>query len=138
MRLDSNVYDFSDHQCAEELRHDAADEHFFAQRIGEQQHQVVRVHFVNDGEERGRQGQEHDAGEAAFTGEGLDLSPDLEAFAHEVADLVQNFGKITARLSLQDDRRGEELQVEVRDALGEAGERLVERLAKVLLFERSA
>src|SRR5262245_6240633 len=117
--LDTDIYNFANHQRTEQLRYDAADEHFLAHGVGKEQHQVVGIHAVNDDEQRGRQCEEHDTREAAFAGEGLDLAPDLEALADQVADLVENFGQVTTRLTLQDDRRGEELEVQVRNAYDE-------------------
>src|SRR5262245_50184789 len=38
---DSNVDDFANDQGAKQLHQDAADEHFLAQRVGEEQHQIV-------------------------------------------------------------------------------------------------
>ena len=55
-----------------------------------------------------------------------------------MADLVEDFGQVTARLPLQDDGRGEELQVQVRHALGQVVERFFQRHAEVLFFEDAA
>ena len=68
----------------------------------------------------------------AFAGEGLNLAPNLEPLADEVADLVEDFGQVAARLPLQDDGRGEEPQVEVRHAVGHFFDRLFQRHAQVL------
>ena len=136
--LTLGYYNLANHQRTEQLRDDAADEHLLAQLVGEQQHQVVGVHAVHDGEQHRRQRQQHDAGQPAFAGERLDLAPNLEPLADQVADLVEDFGQVTTRLPLQDDGRGEELEVEVGNALGEVFERFLERLAEVLLFERAA
>ena len=73
-----DVDDLLDHNGAEQLHHDAADEHLLAQVVGEQQHQVVRVHAVHGDEQHRRQRQQHDARQAAFARERLDLTPDLE------------------------------------------------------------
>ena len=66
---------------------------------------VVGVEVVHGEEQHGRQGQQHDARQAAFAGQRLDLAPDLEALADQVADLVEDFGQVAARLPLQDRRR---------------------------------
>src|SRR5689334_21756691 len=136
--LDTDIYNFANQQRTEQLRYYAADEHFLAHRIGEEQHQVVGVHAVDDDKQCGRQSEQHDTREAAFAGEGLDLAPDLEALADQVADLVEDFGQVTTRLTLQDDRRGEELEVQIRNAHDEIVKGFFERLAEVLFFEGAA
>ena len=99
---------------------DGDGQHLLAQRVGEQQRDVLGIELVDGDEQHQRQGQEDDAGEAAFAGQGLDLPPDAEAVADQAADLVEDFGQVAARLPLQDHGGDEEPQVEVGDALGQA------------------
>ena len=98
---------------------------------------VVGIESPHGDEQHRRQSQQHDARQATFAGQGLDLSPNLESFANEVADLVENFRQVTTRLPLQDDRRGEEPQVEVRHAFGHFVDGFFQRLAEVLRFVSS-
>src|SRR6185295_4012666 len=110
-------------------------EHLLAHRVREQWHHVIGVQTVNGQEQQRRQSQQNDAGQAAFARQGLYLTPNLESFADQVADLVENFGKVTTRLPLQNHRRGKELHVQVGNPLGHRVERLVERNTQVLLLE---
>ena len=105
--LDFDVDDFADHEGTDDLHDDGPGEHLMAHRIGEEGHRIARVEIPHDDEQHGGQSQQDDAREAAFAGEGLDLAPDLEALADQVTDLVEDFGQVTTRLTLQDDRRGE-------------------------------
>ena len=63
---------------------------------------VLGIEFVDGDEQDQGQGQEDDAGEASFAGEGLDLPPDAEAVADQVADLVEDFRQVAAGLPLQE------------------------------------
>ena len=103
-------------------------------RVGEQDHAVFGIQVVHDEEQGRRQSQQHDAGQPTFTGQGLNLSPDLESFANQRADLVEDFGQVTTRLPLQDDGGDEEPQVEVGHAIAHVFQRFFQRHAQVLRF----
>ena len=106
-------------------------------RIGEQDLAVLGVQIVHDDEQGGRQGQQDDTGQAAFAGQCLNLSPDLESFANQRTDLVQDFRQVTARLPLQDDGGDKEAEVQVRHAPAHVFQSIFERHAQVLGFVAS-
>src|SRR3712207_8962375 len=49
----------------------------------------------------------YDARQPAFASQGLYLAPNLEPFADDVADLVEDLGQVATGLPLQDDRSEE-------------------------------
>src|SRR5688500_17550407 len=88
-----DIDDFSDNQRPEDLHDHAAGEHLLAHRVGEQHHHVFWIEPIHRQEQRRRQRQQDDARQAAFAGERLHLSPNLEPLAYQLANLVENFGQ---------------------------------------------
>src|SRR5438045_2217005 len=70
--LDLDIDDLFDNQRAEDLHHDAHRQHLPAEGIGEQGRFVFRIHAVDGHKQDRRQGQQHDAREPSFPGQGLD------------------------------------------------------------------
>ncbi len=99
---------------------------------------VVGIHVVHGHEQHQRQGHEDHAREPAFARQGLDLAQDAEAVADQLADLVEDFRQVAARLPLQDHGRDEEPQVEVGHPLAHRPQAVVHGHAQVLFFEHAA
>jgi len=131
---DFDVDDLLDHECSNELQDHRACQHLLAHGIFKEEHTVLVVQLEHHSEENRWQAEQYDTGESTFAGQSLNLSPDLKSFPNEMADLVQDLGQITTRLSLQNDRRREEPQVQVRHSVGQSIQGFVHRNAQVLFL----
>src|SRR5262245_3857953 len=111
--LDLDVDDLANDQRPEDLGDDGHDAHLAAQRGRPQGFDVIRLGVEHEAEQGERQGDQHHAGEPAFTGQRLDLTHDAEAFADHVADLVKDLRQVAARLPLDAHAGDEEAQIQV-------------------------
>ena len=98
--LNLNIDNLLNHPRADKLQENRRHEHFLSKRIGEQGHRVARIHFEHRSEQRRRQTEQYHGGEAAFAGKRLNFAPNLEAFADQVPDFIEDFREIAARLAL--------------------------------------
>ena len=136
--LHLDIDDLSDHQRTEDLHDDGHGQHLRAHRVGKQHHDVTRIELIDGEKQHEGQCQQHDAREASFAGQRLDLSPDAEAIADQAADLVEDFGQIAAGLPLQNDGRDEKFQVEIRNPFGQFLEAFFHGDAEILFLENAA
>jgi hypothetical protein len=87
-----------------------------------------------DRQER-REGEQDVSRDAAVRGIHPHLAQDLEPLADDVREVLEDLGQVAAGLALDQDRRGEEPDVDERDALRQVVERVFQRQAEVLLVE---
>ncbi len=102
--------DLLDRDRTDDLGYQGPAQQVAADGVGEQHHDVVIVQLQHDEEQYRWQSQQHGTAHAAFSGQRLDLSEDMQTFTDQVSDLVQDFGQVTTGLSLQNDGGRKEAQ----------------------------
>ena len=127
--------DLADPDEADGLHHDGADDHHLAHLFLEQQLHVLGVDERQRHRQRGRQRQQHVAGEAAVRRVDAHLPQDLEALADRRGEVVENLGQVAAGFALDQTAVTKNLTSIMRHALGQLVQRVLERQTEVLLLE---
>src|SRR5579872_305356 len=86
------------------------------------------------GDDDRRHAHQQGHGQAALRGVDADLALNLESFADDVRQVVENFGKIASSLALQHNGSNEELDVDQRNTLCQIHQSVTNRHAELLLF----
>src|ERR1035437_3772794 len=136
--LDLHVDNLADGENPQNHHYQAAINHLVPEWSGEQRLLVIVVHHTDQPEHQEGSGTKDPAGDAALGGVNLELSPQAGALAYYRRGLVQNLGKIAARLFLQKNRSGEEAHVVNRHAFDQIHHRLPDRKAQRLLLTESS
>src|SRR5262245_31613966 len=138
MDLYLDRYNLFDGGRPDKLQNGRDDEHLLAEFSGPKQAYIAGIGHINKSHKRWRHCQEHNAGDAPLACKGFHLSQDLEPLTNEVADLVENLGKVAAGGALDNDRRHEEAHVHRGHALGQAAQGVLDWYSKILLFINAA
>src|SRR5688572_29121862 len=88
-----DLFDPDEPDC---LHHDARNDHHLPHALLEQQVHMRGIEERERDGEKGRQRHEHVAGKSAVRAVHAHLPPDLEPFAHDAGEVVQNFRQVTA------------------------------------------
>src|SRR5262249_32326149 len=75
-------------------------------------------------------------GQAPFRGEDFDLSPQLESFSYDLGHRIQNFSEVSARFSLDLERRDEDSNIGKRHAQREVFKGVSQGHTQALLLKR--
>src|ERR1700722_15746904 len=93
--------DFLHHAVADELERNRGPEHDLAYAVGKEKLDVIRIGVKHENRHRDRNAAQRGRGHAAVRADGADAPAQLEAFADDVSQLVQDLGQVTAGALLQ-------------------------------------
>src|SRR4029453_9481127 len=127
--------DFTNPEVTNRLHDDGAHDHHLAHALLEQQIHVLGIHPREHDTQRGRERQQHIAGEAAVRRGAPDLPQNLESLTDDVCEVVENLGEVAASLPLNQDGSDEEPHIQMRYSLGQLVQRVLQRKTEVLLIE---
>src|SRR5262249_11652236 len=94
------------------LQRNTTDHQRMTKGIGKQWTNKIRTHDKHDHHDHRRQGHQQHHGEPSLCGMDPNLTHDLETFADDVGQVVENLSQVAARLALQHHCGDEELYID--------------------------
>src|ERR1700683_46151 len=126
--------DLANHEITHGLQRDTDHQQSVADGIIKKRLDEIRTEDEKNRDHCRWHGHEQSHGEAALGGVDAHLALDLEAFADDIGQVIEDFGKVSAGFALQHDGGHKEFDVDQGDALGEIHESIAHRHAELLLF----
>src|SRR5438132_555741 len=129
--LNLNRHDSLHGEVAHELEADCRDQHALADRLGDEEAHVTRVHNHEDREHEHREAADNDTRHLLLGHQRIDLAPDALPLAHGTRNLVQNLGQVAADRALYIDRGEDHIEVAAVDALADGVQSILSAHAQV-------
>src|SRR4029450_12279739 len=106
-----------------------------AHALTEQQVHMFRIDERQRDTEKCRQRKQDVTGQSAMCRVDADLAQNLESFAHDVREVLENFRKVAASLALDEHRGGKKPHVQMWNSVSQILQRIFHRKTEVLLVE---
>src|SRR5437660_3059953 len=133
--LDLDRHDAANDQVADEDHERADDDQDPADDAGEHRLEVGWRHEEHERREQDWQGRDDRARRTSLRGKSLNLAFDSHPLADRIGDVVQDLGQVATDRAVDRIRRGHQVEVLARDALGDVAERLIRRATEVHLAD---
>src|SRR5258705_162288 len=127
--------DVSNPEVPDRLENDGAGEHYSAHRLAKQELHLFGSDRRQRYGERGGKSEQHVPREAAMRGVRADLAANLEPFADDAREILEDLGQVAAAFALNGHGGHEEAHVEERNAFRDPVERLFQWKSEILLVE---